>query len=172
MISQFIKGRVYVFVDAANIFYTQRTLRWRVSYEKLKRYFQEECGQSLGKLFVYTAFDPDRPLQKKFLDMLDINGYIVRTKEVKRIRVAKGVYEWKGDFDVELAMDVLDSLSEFETAVLLSGDSDFAPVVKRMKENHKRVIVMSAKHHVSRELIQLADKYVNLKNLRERIELV
>lgn len=90
MINQFIKGNVYVFIDAANIFYTQRTLHRRVSYE----------------------------------------------------------------------------------AVLLSGDSDFAPVIKRMKESHKRVIVMSAKHHVSRELIQLANKYINLKKLRERIELV
>ena len=68
-------------------------------------------------------------------------------------------------------MDVLDHLQEFETAILLSGDSDFAPIIKRMKENNKKVIVMSAKHHISRELIQLSDKYINLKKLRDRIEL-
>lgn len=95
----------------------------------------------------------------------------MRTKGVKRIRVAKGVYEWKGDFDVELSMDVLDNLKEFETAILLSGDSDFAPVVKRMKAHNKKVIVMSSKNHISRELIQLSDKYINLKKLREKIEL-
>lgn len=171
MLRNFVKGRVYVFIDAANIFYTQRTLRWKISYEKLKAYFQEECKDNLGKMFVYTAFDPDRPQQKKFLDMLDINGYIVRTKDVKRIRVAKGVYEWKGDFDVELAMDALDHIQEYDTAVLLSGDSDFAPIVKRMKEHKKVVIVMSAKHHISRELIQLASRYINLKKLRDKIEL-
>lgn len=122
-------------------------------------------------MFVYTATDSERPEQKKFLDMLEINGYILRTKEVKRIRIAKGVYEWKGDFDVELAMDVLDHLQEYDTAVLLSGDSDFASIVQRMKDNNKKVIVMSAKRHISRELIELADKYINLKHLRERIEL-
>lgn len=68
-------------------------------------------------------------------------------------------------------MDVLDNLQKFETAVLLSGDSDFAPIVKRMKDNKKKVIVMSAKRHISRELIQLSDKYINLKKLREKIEL-
>ena len=171
MISNFIKGKVYVFIDAANIFYTQKTLGWRISYEKLKQYFENECGNNLGKMFVYTAYDKDRPQQKKFLDMLEINGYIVRTKEVKRIRVAKGIYEWKGDFDVELSMDVLDCLQEFDTAVLLSGDSDFAAVVKRMKDNNKRVIVMSAKHHISRELIKFSDKYINFKKLQNRIEL-
>lgn len=171
MIKQFVKGRIYVFVDAANIFYTQRTLGWRISYEGLKKYFQVECGGNLGKLFVYTATDSERPQQKKFLDMLSVNGYIVRTKEVKRIRVTKGVYEWKGDFDVELTMDAMDNIREFDTAVLLSGDSDFAPIVRRMKESGKKVIVMSAKYHVSKELIQLSNKYVNLKKLREKIEL-
>lgn len=102
---------------------------------------------------------------------MEINGYVVRTKEVKRIRIAKGVYEWKGDFDVELAIDALDHLQEYDTAILLSGDGDFAPIVKRMKEHNKIVVVMSAKHHISRELIQLASKYINLKKLRDKIEL-
>jgi len=171
MISKFIKGRVYVFIDVANIFYTQRTLGWKISYEKLKQYFRDECGDNLGKMFVYTATDSQRPQQKKFLDMLEINGYILRTKEVKKIRVTKGVYEWKGDFDVELSMDALDNLQNFDTMVLLSGDSDFAPIIKRMKENNKQVIVMSAKHHISKELIHLSDKYINLKKLRDKIEL-
>lgn len=171
MISKYVKGRVYVFIDAANIFYTQRTLGWRISYEKLKQYFKDECRRDLNKIFVYTATDSGRPQQKKFLDMLNTNGFIVKTKEVKRIRVAKGVYEWKGDFDVELTMDVMDNIKEFDTAVLLSGDSDFAPIVERMKENEKRVIVMSAKGHISRELITLSDKYINLKKLRDRVEL-
>jgi len=172
MISRYIEGKVYVFIDAANVFYTQRTLKWRISYEKLKQYFEAECEGNLGKVFIYTASDKQRPQQQKFLDMLEMNGYILRTKEVKRIRVAKGIYEWKGDFDVELSMDILDHLKEFDTAILLSGDSDFAPVIRRMKENNKRVIVMSAKNHISRELIKLSDNYVNLKKLRSKIELM
>jgi uncharacterized LabA/DUF88 family protein len=41
-----------------------------------------------------------------------------------------------------------------------------------MKENGKKVIIMSAKHHISRELIELSDKYINLKKLRDKIELL
>ena len=68
-------------------------------------------------------------------------------------------------------MDVMDNIKEFDTAVLLSGDSDFAPIVRRMKENGKTVVIMSAKDHVSWELIKLSDKYINLKKLRNEIEL-
>lgn len=170
MLKKFIKGKVYVFIDAANIFYTQKSLGWRISYEKLIKYFNQECN--LKKVFIYTAIDSKRPQQKKFLDMLEINGYIVRTKEVKKIRVSKGLYEWKGDFDVELTMDIIDNIKKFDTLVLLSGDSDFAPIIRRVKKQGKKVIIVSAKNHISRELILISHKYINLKKIRSEIEFV
>src|SRR3989344_1723286 len=168
MIGRLTKGKVAVFIDAANIFYSQRTLGWRISYEKLKEYFEREC--EISTLFVYTATDETRPEQQKFVSMLKRSGFVVRTKPVKKIRIAHGVYQWKGDFDVELTMDMLDGISSYDTAVLMSGDSDFAPVIDRIKTQGKRVLVMSVKGHVSKELLDRA-KYINLKKLREDIEL-
>jgi uncharacterized LabA/DUF88 family protein len=168
MISKYIKGKAAVFVDAANIFYAQRTLKWRISYEKLKAYFERECA--VTNILVYTATDSSRPSQKKFIAMLERSGFTVRTKPVKRIRVANGVYQWKGNFDVEMTMDMLDCLEQYDTAILLSGDSDFAPVIDRLKSHGKKVIVMSVKGHISKELLSRA-KYINLKKLKEQIEL-
>jgi uncharacterized LabA/DUF88 family protein len=166
MIRKLVKGKVFVFIDAANIFYAQKTLKWRISYERLRKYFKKECN--LGKCFVYTAFAQEDEGQNRFIKMLKKSGFIVRTKPVKRIRITKGVYEWKGNFDVELTMDVIDNLSKFKTLILLSGDSDFAPLLKRVKEHEKRVIVMSTKDHVAKELLEQA-KFVNLKKLKEEI---
>ena len=164
-----MKGRVYVFIDAANIFYSQKTLKWQISYERLKSYFEKEC--SVGKIFVYTATDVNRPSQEKFLSMLRRSGYILRTKPVKRIRLEPGVYQWKGNLDIELTMDIVDHLADFETMILLSGDGDFAPIVDRVKSKKKHVIVMSTKDHVARELLERA-KFINLKKLRGDIELI
>lgn len=168
VVKKLVKGKVFVFIDAANIFYAQKTLKWRISYERLMKYFKKEC--SLGKCFVYTAFIQEDEGQNRFIKMLKKSGFIVRTKPVKRIRLAKGVYQWKGNFDVELTMDVIDNLNKFKTLILLSGDSDFAPLLKRVKEYQKRVIVMSTKNHVAKELLEQA-KFVNLKKLRKEIEL-
>jgi uncharacterized LabA/DUF88 family protein len=78
MIGQFVEGKVYVFIDAENLFYTQRTLGWKISYEKLRRYFKKECGEGT-KCFVYKGVDEFNAGQKKFLDMLDIHeGHISR----------------------------------------------------------------------------------------------
>ena len=169
MLGQFTKGKTAVFIDAANIFYSQRTLGWRISYEKLLEYLKSECD--IVEASVYTATDTTRPEQLKFLQLLRRSGYIVRTKPVKKIQIAKGVYQWKGDFDVELTIDMLDAAARYDTAILMSGDSDFAPIIDRIRYLGKRVIVMSVKGHVSKELLERA-KYVNLKKLRRYIELL
>jgi len=169
MIGKFATGKVAVFIDAANIFYSQRTLGWRISYERIYMYLKKECD--LVSIFVYTATDETRPEQEKFTTMLKRSGFVVRTKPVKKIRIAQGVYQWKGDFDIELTLDMLDNIARYDTAVLMSGDSDFAPVVDRVKAAGKRIIIMSVKGHVSRELLERA-KYINLKKLRKEIELI
>jgi len=167
MISKFVKGKVYVFIDAANTFYAQQTLGWKISYEKLMRYFKKECGEDT-KCFIYAAYDEGRQTEQKFLDMLDINGYILRTKALKKIPLREGGDKHKGSLDVELALEMVELVGKYDTAILLSGDSDFGPPIDRIKKKGKRIIVMSTKGHISRELIEKA-KYVNLKKLKNEI---
>lgn len=166
MIKQFIKGRVCVFIDAANILYSQQTLKWRVDYKKLKEYLAKECD--LKAIYFYTGKVGNNQKQNLFIQKLEGLGYIVKAKEVKRIKIANNAYEWKGNLDVELTIDVLAYLNSFDTLILMSGDSDFAPLLDAVKKVQKRVIVISTKGHVSKELLERA-KYVNLRKLKEFI---
>lgn len=166
MINQFVKGRVYIFIDAANILYSQQTLCWRVDYKKLKEYFQKECD--FKEIYFYTGQVGDNYKQNSFIEKLTNLGYIVKAKEVKRIKISRTAYEWKGNLDVELTIDVLANLNNFDTLILMSGDSDFAPLLDTVKSHKKRVIVMSTKGHISRELLERA-KYVNIKKLKDQI---
>ena len=168
MIKQFIKGKVYVFIDAANIFYSQKTLGWRVSYEKLINYFRDECD--LGHCFLYTGKISGDIKQQRFLDMLEITGYIVRTKEVKKIHAGKAAEKRKCNLDIELTLDIISTMSKFDTAVLISGDSDYAPVVDKIKREGKRVIIISTRGHISKELLDRA-KYIDLRKLKNYISL-
>jgi len=166
MIGRFVKGRVYVFIDAANIFYSQQTLRWRVDYKKLKEYFLKECD--LKEIFFYTGRVGAYDKQNKFLKKLESYGYIVKAKEVKRIEVAPNTYEWKGNLDVELTIAALKNSDSFDTCILMSGDSDFASLLDELKERRKWVIVMSTRGHISKELLDRA-KYLDLRKLKGEI---
>lgn len=168
MLRQFVKGKVYVFIDAENVFYSQRTLAWKISYEKLMAYLKKECGGET-KCFIYKGVDEFNTAQRKFLDMLEINGYILRTKVVKRIKDhTSGKEKWKGNLDMELAFEMDDTKGKYDTAVLLSGDSDFAVPIDRIKKMGKRIIVISTRGHISKELLERA-KYIDLRKLKGEI---
>ncbi len=169
MIGKFTKGRVYVFIDAENVFYTQRTLGWKISYEKLIQYLQKECGGDV-KCFLYTGKDDGSRGQQKFLDMLEINGYVVRTKSIKKIRRHDGTYKWKNNLDIELAFEMFRIKERYDTLILFSGDSDFSTPLDALKyEEHKTIIACSTRGHISKELLERADKYIDLKKLRGEI---
>ncbi len=126
----------------------------------------------LGKIYFYTAYDPDYAEQRKFLDFLDIIGYIVRKKKVKFIKdshLEKGGFH-KGNLDVELAIDAVHNRDSFQSFILFSGDSDFEALIKYMKRYRKHCVVVSTKGHISIELVKQA-KFVDLKKLRPHIEL-
>ena len=166
MIKQFVKGKACVFIDAANILYSQQTLGWRVDYKKLKEYFESECD--LRAIYFYTGRVGADNKQNSFIKKLEKFGYIVKAKEVKRIKISKNAYEWKGNLDVELTIDVLGNINNFDTLILMSGDSDFAPLLDAVKIQGKRTLVMSTKGHISKELLDRA-KYINLKKLKDFI---
>jgi len=167
MIGEFVKGRVYVFIDGENLFYSQRALGWKISYEKLINYLRKECGDDV-KCFIYKGIDENNQKQKKFLDMLEINKYILRTKVVKIIKDSSGQSIWKGNLDIELALEAMEFQSKYDTAILFSGDSDFAILLEKLKQLGKRVIVASTRGRVAKELLERA-KYVDLRKLKKII---
>ncbi|MFH1308624.1 MAG: NYN domain-containing protein [Patescibacteria group bacterium] len=167
MIKKFIKGKVYVFIDAANTFYAQRTFGWKISYEKLMKYFKKECGKDV-KCFIYAAYDENKQNEQKFLDMLDINGYILRTKAIKKIKISSYRDKLKGNLDMELAFEMVDLADKYDTAILMSGDSDFSVPIDRIKKKSKWIIVMSTRGRISKELLERA-KYIDLHKLKNEI---
>lgn len=167
MISGLVKGKTAVFVDASNIYFSQRELGWQVDFAKLYDYLKKESD--LRKVFFYTAYDPEHEKQKKFLDFLEIIGYTVRTKKVKFIHGRDGKNFHKGNLDVDLAIDAVDGRDTFDSFLLFSGDSDFESLIKYLKAHRKRCVVFSIKGHVSIELLKEA-KFVDMKKLKAFIQ--
>ena len=166
MIGKFIKGKTAVFIDAANMFYSERTLGWRIDYEQLARYLRQEA--TVTKLNYYTGIIEKKEKQKAFLKKLESFGYSVTAKEVKFIKLSGGAFASKGSLDIELALDAYMQRNQYETCVLFSGDSDFAYLLDVLKQDGKKVMVISTRGHISKELVARA-KYVDLPKLRRII---
>ncbi|OIO14798.1 hypothetical protein COY59_03670 [Candidatus Gottesmanbacteria bacterium CG_4_10_14_0_8_um_filter_37_24] len=164
MIEKYIKGKISVFIDAANILYSQQTMGWEVDYKRLIEYFKKNFH--LVFIGFYYGRIKENKGQEKFFQMLTDRGYTLRTKPVKYIKTPKGTV-FKGNLDVELTLDMSQQIEKYDTAILFSGDSDFAPVVDFVKNKGKKVIVLSSRGHVARELARAADKYIPFESFKD-----
>ncbi len=160
--------RTAIFIDASNVYYSQRTLGWQIDYQKLINFFKQET--KLTKAYFYSGVVSNNQAQQKFFSKMKQFGYIVKSKEVKWIKdKRKKIIKGKGNLDIELALDMVLESKKFDSAILISGDSDFEPIVKHLKEKKKKVIVISSRGHISRELILAANHYLPFQNLKSSI---
>ncbi len=161
-------GQIAIFVDAANVFYSQQTLGWRVDYEKFLNQWKQ-TGKVSGAYF-YTAVISANDKQLDFFKALKKIGYEVISREVKVIRDEKNKKSvQKGNFDVKLGMDLVIKAKTYKTAILVSGDSDFEPAVEYLKSSNKKVIIVSARGHVAKELVRGSNFYLPLERIKNKI---
>jgi uncharacterized LabA/DUF88 family protein len=75
--------------------------------------------------------------------------------------------EVKNSVDVALAVDGVRSLYErqFDTFVLISGDRDFLPLLRVVREHGHRIIGVSVRESASKDLPNLCDRFVYYRDL-------
>ncbi len=119
-----------MFADVQNIYYTTRDAYGRAfDYRKLWAHLSEQ-----GEIVAATAYATDRgdSGQQKFQSALRHIGFTVKLKPYIQRRDGSA----KGDWDVGIAIDVLDAAPAVDTIVLLSGDGDFDLLLEKVRRDH------------------------------------
>jgi uncharacterized LabA/DUF88 family protein len=160
--------RLAIFVDGANLYGTAKALGFDIDYRRLLSLFSAK-GRLL-RAFYYTAlmeeqeYSPLRPL----VDWLDYNGFTVVTKPAKDFTDAAG--RIKGDMDLELAVDMMETAAHVDHIVLLSGDGDYTRLVEAVKRKGVRVSVVSTVKTqpplIADDLRRQADSFIDLADLQ------
>ena len=87
------------------------------------------------------------------------------------IEIPKTSYAGKNSADIRLVVDALDlcyTKSHVEAFAILSGDSDFSPLVSKLRENNKRVIGLGVKSSTSNLLVESCDDFIYYDDLVRR----
>jgi len=82
---------------------------------------------------------------------------------VELIDIPQRRYTGKNSADIKMVVDAMDlcyAKEHLDTFVLLSGDSDFSPLVSKLKENNKYVIGVGVKNSSSNLLIDNCDEFI------------
>ncbi len=158
------RGRVAIFIDGSNLFYAALQLGIEIDYTKLL--VRLTGGSRLLRAFFYTGVDRANEKQQGFLLWMRRNGYRVVAKDL--VQLPDG--SKKANLDVEIAVDMMSLVGAYDTAILVSGDGDLAYAVDAVSYRGVRVEVMSLRAMTSDVLINVADRYIDLDQIKEDIQ--
>jgi len=144
--------RVGVFIDVQNVYYSARRLKGKLDFDALVQAAVQERRLIKTTAYVVESKETD---QSQFIARLEQRGIEVRRKTL-RVRVDGSM---KGDWDMELALDILDAAPRLDVVVLVSGDGDFTSLVKRVKSMGPRVEVIAFPRNTAKSLVQAADHF-------------
>jgi uncharacterized LabA/DUF88 family protein len=92
-------------------------------------------------------------------------GFRVEDKQIEDTE------DFDGSVDLDMIIDILTHIDNFDMAVILSGDSDFARICEVLRARGKRFLVLSTKGMVSNEIRRVAGMhYRDIAELRKEIE--
>jgi len=165
--------KMVLFIDGANLYSSAKGLGFDIDYKKLLEEFRKRG--ILTRAYYYTAlvedqdYSPIRPL----VDWLDYNGYSLVTKTAREYTDSQGRKRWRGDMDVEIAVDMMEMAPHVDHIVLFSGDGDFRRLVEAVQQRGVRVTVVSTMKSqppmASDDLRRQADSFVDLADLADII---
>ncbi len=99
-------------------------------------------------------------------------GYRLFLKPVKMYDQEDGTTKRKANCDVDMAFCLMKEKDTFDRAVVLSGDGDFLPVLKYLKEIKKEVIILSRGPRTAKEIKQFAGSdFRDFEYLRELLKM-
>ena len=147
---------IAVFVDYENLALGARDSKWRTLDIDLilKRLLEK------GRIVYKRAYCDWSQYRN------DVRDFHARGIEL--IDIPRSKMSGKNSADIRMVVDALDlcySKEHIEVFALLTGDSDFSPLVSKLKENHKRVIGCGVKNSTSGLLMGSCDEFLYYDDL-------
>jgi uncharacterized LabA/DUF88 family protein len=146
------KPRVGVFIDVQNVFYGARRLQGKLDFDALMEAALRGRRRIAAQAYVVETKDND---QSAFIAVLEHRAIEVRRKALQ-VRADGSA---KGDWDMEIALDILDAAPDLDVVVLVSGDGDFTSLVRRVQAIGPRVEVLAFPRTAAKALIEVADHF-------------
>ncbi|MEM7206348.1 MAG: NYN domain-containing protein [Pseudomonadota bacterium] len=151
--------KIGVFVDVQNIYYTTRQAYSRqFNYKELWQRVSASGDVVLANAYA-THRNDER--QFKFQSALRAIGFNVILKPY--LKRSDGTA--KADWDVGIAVDVMEAAPTLDTVVLLSGDGDFDLLLAKIKKNYGvRTEVYGVPTLTSNLLIDASDSFYAIED--------
>ena len=149
--------RVGVYVDVQNLYYSAKYMyKSKVSFRALLN--EAVRGRRLIRAIAYVI-KADEKDESSFFEALKGQGYEIKAKD---LQVFVGGAK-KGNWDIGIAVDMIEFAPKLDAVILVSGDGDFVPLVEHLKHAVGCFVeVMAFQKSCAQKLIDSADNFIDM----------
>ncbi len=142
-----------------------------VPIEELEKYLSDLIREKGKYMTDAKLVLIDRHLRRvHFYLKLQAFGYQLVLKPVKTYEDEDGNPIRKANCDVDMSFHMMLNGHGFDRAVVLSGDGDFLPVLKYLRQNEKEVLILARGPRTAKEIKRFAgDKFLDFTRLQHRL---
>ncbi len=157
------KENNYAFIDSQNVNLSIRAQGWKLDWKRFRVYLKEKY--SIQKAFLFIGFtDENTALYTALQDA----GFVCVFKPTLMYKDGT----MKGNCDAELVLHAMIEFSNYEKAIIVTGDGDFYCLVQHWIEHDKleRVLIPNSKSY-SALLKRFGKKQIDFMNdLKSKLE--
>lgn len=159
--------RVVIFVDGSNLYHGMKEILGKVNLD-YQCFIRKLCGnRKLIRVYYYTPLVSRQETEEQFRSQQRFLTYL---QDIPYVHIKYGRLARQGEvlvekvIDVQIAVDmaVYGARDFYDTAILVSGDGDFAPAIEAVKEFGKHIECAFFPEQTSTVIKQLVDVYIPL----------
>jgi len=150
---------------------TQRNLAVFIDFENLALGFKDRRGRfEIERVLARLVEKGNIVVKRAYADWKRFNDFTGGMHEagIELIEIPARRLTGKNSADMRLCVDAMDmsySKPHIDTFVVVSGDSDFSPLVSKLRENNKQVIGLGMKESTSALLRDNCDEFIFYEDL-------
>jgi len=118
----------YAFIDSQNLNLSIQDQGWKLDFKRFRRHLKDKYG--IVKAFLFIGYVPT---QQNLYTSLQESGYVLVFKPT--LALAEG--RVKGNVDAELVLHAMIEYTNYEKAIIVTGDGDFHCLVEYLKQQGK-----------------------------------
>ncbi|MEK9159942.1 MAG: NYN domain-containing protein [Patescibacteria group bacterium] len=152
----------FAFIDAHNVYRATKSAGWQLDWAKLYTYLRDKY--KIKRTYIFLGYLPENEDLYRRLKKI---GYELIFKEAISVNG-----KIKANVDAELVLQSMIDYPEYDQALLLSNDGDFACLVRYLLGKSKFMLVLSPDYRFCSLLLKKAfnKRIPSLSDLREKLE--
>jgi len=136
----------YAFIDSQNLHLALKDCGVTLDYRKFRQFLRDKY--QVGSAIMYFGYIKEREPMYAFFRRC---GFEIVFK-----KTAKQGGKWKGNIDVKLTIDVIDRMYEYDKAILVTNDGDFADLVEYLSSEKQFLRVIAPTQNKCSHLLKAA----------------